>query len=88
MKTLDDGSKKILDEAESMAQKHDVNYEIVSLKGQSAGSITLEYDRKNNFALIIMGSRGRGKIKTTILGSASNHVFNHTKKPLLVVKSS
>ncbi|MDR4490496.1 MAG: universal stress protein [Candidatus Nitrosocosmicus sp.] len=86
LETLEDESKRILDEAESIAQNQDVNYEIVSLKGQSVGSTILEYEVKNNFDLIIIGSRGRGKIKSTILGSTSNYVFNHTKKPVLVVK--
>lgn len=84
--TLEEESRKILDEAKSVVTKQDVNYEIVSLKGESVASTILEYDKKINSDLIVIGNRGRGKIPTTVLGSTSNHVFNHTKKPVLVIK--
>ncbi|KAH6802832.1 Adenine nucleotide alpha hydrolases-like superfamily protein [Perilla frutescens var. frutescens] len=37
--------------------------------------------------LIVMGSRGLGKIKRAFIGSVSDHVIHHAKCPVLVIKA-
>jgi nucleotide-binding universal stress UspA family protein len=37
--------------------------------------------------LIVIGSRGLGRLAGWFLGSVTNHVVNHCTKPILVVKS-
>lgn len=86
MNTLQEEERKIVDEVKSLVSKYDVDYDIASLKDQSIGHAIMEFDNKVNFELIVIGSRGRGGIKTSILGSVSNYIFNHTKKAVLVVK--
>jgi nucleotide-binding universal stress UspA family protein len=86
MASLEKEAKDVLEEGRNQAKKHDVEPEILFLEGNNIASIIIEHGEKNNFDLIVIGSKGKGKLKSSLLGSVSNKVIHHSKNPVYVVK--
>ena len=86
MASLEKEAKDVLEEGQNQAKKYDVEPEILFLEGNNIASIIIEHGEKNNFDLIIIGSKGKGKLKSSLLGSVSNKVIHHSKNPVYVVK--
>lgn len=53
---------------------------------EKPGEHVVQVAKKENGTVIVMGTRGLGKIRRTILGSVSNYVLNHAPCPVLVVR--
>jgi nucleotide-binding universal stress UspA family protein len=49
------------------------------------GMELLKRAKAANHDLIVMGSRGRGAVRSAVLGSVSHYVLNHAHVPVLVV---
>ena len=86
MASLEKDAKDVLEEGRNQAKRYDVEPEILFLEGTNIASIIIEHGEKNNFDLIVIGSKGKGKLKTSLLGSVSNKVIHHSKNPVYVVK--
>ena len=52
----------------------------------SPGDYILKVSREEDVDMIVMGARGLGKLRKTILGSVSDHVLNKAKCPVLIHK--
>ena len=49
------------------------------------GSSIVSSANKENVDLIVMGTRGMGLLRRTILGSVSYYVLHHSDRPVMVV---
>jgi nucleotide-binding universal stress UspA family protein len=54
------------------------------LDGDPARSL-LKCARENDHDVIVMGSRGRGRMTAALLGSVSNHVMHDAEVPVIVI---
>ncbi|MBF7096458.1 universal stress protein [Alkalibacter mobilis] len=85
VKTSKEDSEKILNEAKKEF-KNTENVKTELLEGDTATQI-IEYAKKNDVDLIIMGSQGLGAgFKRIFIGSVTNKVLHETPITILVVK--
>lgn len=61
-----------------------ISSEIILERGEPGPVITATADDKKS-DLIVLGSRGKGAVKSILLGSVSNYVLHHTKVPVLLI---
>ncbi|NIU81876.1 MAG: universal stress protein, partial [Candidatus Thorarchaeota archaeon] len=46
----------------------------------------LEVEKEEDISAIVLGSHGKSNISEMLLGSVSEHVIRHCKKPVVVIK--
>ena len=80
---LDMAAQQILAEGEALVP------EGIPVSGRTAaghpGTELLKRAAAANHDLIVMGSRGRGAVRSAVLGSSSHFVLNHATVPVLIV---
>jgi nucleotide-binding universal stress UspA family protein len=84
-KNTNDKRKEKLQIIEQKAKHIGVNYEIVFLHGEPGPSI-VQYANKNQFNVVIIGSRGLNVFQEMVLGSVSHKVAKRVHCPVLIVK--
>jgi nucleotide-binding universal stress UspA family protein len=82
---IGDTRKSRMREVEKMAKESGVSYEIKILHGEP-GPIIVDYVNKNNFEIVIIGSRGLNVLQEFVLGSVSHKVAKRANCPVLIVK--
>lgn len=80
-----DLAEKTVEEAKNRLQTAGVKGTVELYQGAPA-EVILDYVKKNNNDLIVIGSRGLGGIREFVLGSVSHNVVQHAQVPVLVVK--
>jgi nucleotide-binding universal stress UspA family protein len=55
-------------------------------KHGGAGEAILKQLKHGDHDLLVMGSRGRGRVATNLFGSVAAHVFFHSRVPMLVIQ--
>jgi len=64
------------------------DYTWITGNSGSPGEFIIKVAKDESVDMIVMGARGLGKLKKTILGSVSDHVLSKSKVPVLICKRS
>jgi nucleotide-binding universal stress UspA family protein len=78
-------NQDILLKCSEIANQKGLTIKTFLLQGNPA-SVILDYNKKEKFDLVIMGSRGLGKFKELILGSVSSKIVHHSPCAVLLIK--
>ena len=78
-------NEEILSKSSKIATEKGLSIKTLLLQGNPA-SVILDYCKKENFDLVIMGSRGMGKFKQLILGSVSSKIVHHCQCAVLLIR--
>jgi nucleotide-binding universal stress UspA family protein len=76
-------AEEVAAQAKRQAADAGVDAEVEVLEGPPAHSI-VELAQAREVDLIVVGSRGRGPVAGTLLGSVSSEVMRHADRPVLV----
>ena len=83
--TLLENGKRVVAEAKKIAEAEGVSVEAMLVEGEAADQI-VNTAKEGGFDLIVIGARGRSKLKGLILGSVSQDVIKKAQCPVLVTK--
>jgi nucleotide-binding universal stress UspA family protein len=75
------------EEAAKLTESHGVPVTAEVLAGDPADEI-VAYADNHDVDLIVVGSRGRGTVASTLLGSVSHAVLQEARRPVLVVRGA
>ena len=75
----------IVDKFEKKLQANNIEGSVQFELSGKPGEYLMEEADKLNASMIVMGTRGYGMVRRTILGSVSNYVVHHSKVPVTVV---
>jgi nucleotide-binding universal stress UspA family protein len=80
-----DHAQKIMKKAKLRAAKKGILF-FDRLSYGDNGKRIVEIADRENFDLVVIGSRGMGSVKEMFLGSTSNYVLHKSKRPVMIVK--
>jgi nucleotide-binding universal stress UspA family protein len=78
-------NQEILSKCSDIAHQKGITIKTVLLQGNPA-PVILDYIKKENFDLVIMGSRGMGKFKELILGGVSSKIMHHSPCAVMIIR--
>lgn len=78
-------NQEILSKCSDIAHQKGITIKTILLQGNPA-PVILDYIKKENFDLVIMGSRGMGKFKELILGSVSSKIMHHSPCAVMIIR--
>ena len=83
----DDIARKSFQSLREKCEKNNISFSTEIRTGDVKTTIEkIANDDQMNIDMVVMGSRGRGSVKGTLLGSVSKYVLDKSKVPVLIVK--
>lgn len=79
-----DYGRKVLDEATAKAREAGIEAQTVLVVGAPADEL-LQAAERLDASVIVIGSRGQGRVGRLLLGSVSDRVLHHARASVLVV---
>ncbi len=83
---LDFVGNKILGEAEIRATKKGAGIVKLALEHGDPATVILRYAKRRKVDLIVLGTRGLGQVKSTLMGSVSRKVTNLSETGCLIIR--
>lgn len=83
---LDFVGNKILGEAEIRATKKGAGKVKIALEHGDPATVILRYAKRRKVDLIVLGTRGLGQVKSTLMGSVSRKVTNLSDTACLIIR--
>lgn len=84
-KMLMKDARQSLEKAKTRSAQNGILFKSKIVYGDTGPKI-VDFARKNESDLIVIGSRGRGLVKETLLGSTSNYVVHKSQIPVMICK--
>ena len=84
-KKLEKHYKHFMSIAKAMCTKKNVDF-LNAIEFGAEGPTIVSFAEKNDYDMIVIGSRGMGKLGELFLGSTSTYVMHSTKIPVLIIK--
>ncbi|CAK8681898.1 unnamed protein product [Clavelina lepadiformis] len=81
---MEEMKAKYLSKAKAM--QVNCQFRVLVGDGGSPGETLASFLESENADLVIVGSRGMGKIRRTVLGSVSDFLVHHAKVPVVVFR--
>jgi nucleotide-binding universal stress UspA family protein len=75
-----------MDGAKLLSAQNGIEFKEKTVRGEIGYNIIKIAHGKDNFDMIVIGSRGRSSAKEMFFGSVSNYVIHTSKIPVVVVK--
>ena len=77
---------ELLSEAELLGDKEEIKIDRAIIVAPSCASAIIDYAKKNNVDLIVVGTKGMTGLKHFLLGSVANNIISHAHCPVLAVR--
>jgi nucleotide-binding universal stress UspA family protein len=77
---------ELLSEAELLGDKEEIKVDKAIIVAPSCASAIIDYAKKNNVDLIVIGTKGMTGLKHFLLGSVANNIISHAHCPVLAVR--
>ena len=69
-----------------LEQLKNAMFEVATSEHKKPGEAIVNYAEQMKSTMVVMGTRGLGAVKRTILGSVSDYVVHHAHCPVIVCR--